>query len=120
MQKIEAIIRPEKIIDVKAALEALGYGGMTVTEVKGHGIQRGTKEMWNGKEFWVEFLPKLWFVMVVADEDVDEVVSAICSSAATGEVGDGKVFISDVRDAIRVRTGERGPGALLANVPNPQ
>jgi nitrogen regulatory protein P-II 1 len=112
MQRIEAIIRPEKILDVKAALERLGYGGMTVTEVKGHGTQHGIKEEWNGQEFWVEFLPKLWFLIVVEDEDAEEVVEAICGAAATGEAGDGKVFISDVRDAVRVRTRERGAAAL--------
>ena len=120
MQRIEAIIRPEKILDVKAALERMGYGGMTVTEVKGHGTQRGVMESWKGKEFWVEFLPKLWFLIVVEDKDVDDVVDAICDNAATGEVGDGKIFISDVRDAVRVRTRERGVDAITATAVNPQ
>ncbi|MEX0682444.1 MAG: P-II family nitrogen regulator [Dehalococcoidia bacterium] len=117
MKRIEAIIRPEKILDVKAALERLGYGGMTVTEVKGHGTQRGIKEEWNGKEFWIEFLPKLWFLMVVDDKDVDEVVDAICENAVTGEPGDGKVFVSDIIDAVRVRTRERGVAALTGGTP---
>ena len=117
MQRIEAIIRPEKILDVKAALERLGYGGMTVTEVKGHGTQRGVKESWNGQEFWIEFLPKLWFLIVVDDADVEEVIAAICDNAATGEAGDGKIFISDIRDAVRVRTRERGVGALTPTSP---
>ena len=71
MKRIEAIIRPEKILDVKAALEELGYGGMTVTEVKGHGTQRGVMEQWQGQEFWIEFLPKLWFLIVVDDSDLE-------------------------------------------------
>ncbi len=119
MQRIEAIIRPEKILDVKAALDRMGYGGMTVTEVKGHGTQRGVKESWQGKEFWIEFLPKLWVLIVVEDKDVDDVVDAICDNAATGEVGDGKIFISDVRDAVRVRTRERGVDAITGIAINP-
>jgi nitrogen regulatory protein P-II 1 len=117
MQRIEAIIRPEKILAVKETLERLGYGGMTVTEVKGFGTQRGVIEEWQGKEFWIEFLPKIWFLVVVDDEDVEEVVNAICDSAATGEVGDGKIFISDIRDAVRVRTRERGTAALTGGTP---
>jgi len=117
MQRIEAIIRPEKILDVKAALERLGYGGMTVTEVKGHGTQLGVRDEWQGQEFWIEFLPKLWFLMVVADEDAEAVVNAICDNASTGEVGDGKIFISDVRDAVRVRTRERRTAALTGSDP---
>lgn len=119
MQRIEAIIRPEKILDVKAALGRIGYGGMTVTEVKGHGTQRGVKESWKGQEFWIEFLPKLWLLIVVDDKDVDDVVDAICDNAATGEVGDGKIFISDVRDAVRVRTRERGVDAITGIAVNP-
>jgi nitrogen regulatory protein P-II 1 len=117
MKRIEAIIRPEKILDVKAALEYLGYGGMTVTEVKGHGTQRGVVEQWMGQEFWIEFLPKIWFLIVVQDKGLDEVIDAICENAATGEVGDGKIFISDVVDAVRVRTRERGLSALTGGVP---
>ena len=119
MQRIEAIIRPEKILDVKAALDRMGYGGMTVTEVKGHGTQRGVKETWKGQDFWIEFLPKLWVLIVVEDKDVDDVVDAICDNAATGEVGDGKIFISDVRDAVRVRTRERGVDAITGIAVNP-
>lgn len=78
MQRIEAVIRPEKILDVKAALEKLGYGGMTVTEVKGYGTQRGVLQEWQGQEFWIEFLPKLWFLIVVNDEDAEAVIEAIC------------------------------------------
>jgi nitrogen regulatory protein P-II 1 len=119
MQRIEAIIRPEKILDVKAALDRMGYGGMTVTEVKGHGTQRGMKESWQGQDFWIEFLPKLWVLIVVENKDVDDVVGAICDNAATGEVGDGKIFISDVRDAVRVRTRERGVDAITGIAVNP-
>jgi nitrogen regulatory protein PII len=90
---------------------------MTVTEVKGFGTQRGVIEQWQGQEFWIEFLPKIWFLVVVGDEDVEEVVAAICDSAATGEVGDGKIFISEVRDAVRVRTREHGVAALTGGTP---
>jgi len=117
MKRIEAIIRPEKILDVKAALESLGYGGMTVTEVKGYGTQRGVIEQWQGKEFWIEFLPKIWFLMVVNDEDAERVINAICDNAYTGEPGDGKIFVSDLSDVVRVRTRERGAAALMGGTP---
>ena len=117
MKRIEAIIRPEKILDVKAALERLGYGGMTVTEVKRHGTQRGVLEQWQGKEFWIEFLPKIWFLMVVDDKDADAVIEAICEKAVTGEAGDGKIFVSNVEDAVRVRTRERGIAAPTGGIP---
>ncbi|HEY8767284.1 MAG TPA: P-II family nitrogen regulator [Dehalococcoidia bacterium] len=117
VKRIEAIIRPEKLLEVKAALERLGYGGMTVTEVKGHGTQRGVVQEWQGQEFWIEFLPKIWFLVVVSDEDAEAVVAAICDSAATGEEGDGKIFVSDLRDVVRVRTGERGAAALSGGTP---
>lgn len=117
MQRIEAIIRPEKILDVKAALEALGYGGMTVTEVKGFGTQRGVIEEWQGQEFWIEFLPKIWFLMVVDDKDVEQVLDTICDAAYTGDVGDGKIFVSPVSEVVRVRTRERGVAALTGGKP---
>jgi nitrogen regulatory protein P-II 1 len=117
MKRIEAIIRPEKLLDVKAALERLGYGGMTVTEVKGHGTQRGVLEEWQGQEFWIEFLPKIWFLVVVADEHADAVIDCICDNAATGEAGDGKIFVSTVDDVVRVRTRERGLSALTGGEP---
>jgi nitrogen regulatory protein PII len=117
MKRIEAIIRPEKVLDVKAAMEGLGYGGMTVTEVKGFGTQRGVREEWQGSEFWIEFLPKIWFMVVVDDTDVEGVIDAICSSAATGEAGDGKIFVSELTEAVRVRTRERGNAALTATAP---
>jgi nitrogen regulatory protein P-II 1 len=117
MQRIEAVIRPEKILDVKAALEKLGYGGMTVTEVKGYGTQRGVLQEWQGQEFWIEFLPKLWFLIVVNDEDAEAVIDAICQGAFTGEPGDGKIFVTEVRDVVRVRTRERGAAALTGGTP---
>jgi len=117
MQKIEAVIRPEKILDVKAALEKLGYGGMTVTEVKGHGNQHGVIEKWKGDEFWVEFLSKIWFIVVVDDSDAEAVIEAICVAAYTGEPGDGKIFVTDIRDVVRVRTRERGSSALTGGTP---
>ena len=117
MQKIEAVIRPEKILDVKDALEELGYGGMTVTEVKGHGNQRGVIQTWEDKEFWIEFLSKMWCIVVIDDKDAEAVIEAICGAAYTGEPGDGKIFISDVREVIRVRTRERGSSALTGGTP---
>jgi len=112
MKKIEAIIRPERLTAVKAALEELGYPGMTVSEVKGHGVQRGVVEQWRGRQYRVEFLPKVWLVVVVDDDHAEKVVSSICENAATGQVGDGKIFVSTVDDVIRVRTRERGATAL--------
>jgi nitrogen regulatory protein P-II 1 len=117
MQKIEAVIRPEKILDVKDALEKLGYGGMTVTEVKGHGNQRGVIEKWEDREFWIEFLSKMWCIIVVDDRDADAVIEAICDAAYTGEPGDGKIFVSGVHEVVRVRTRERGSSALTGGTP---
>ena len=82
-----------------------------------HGTQRGVLEEWQGKEFWIAFLPKIWFLMVVDDKDADAVIDAICENAATGEAGDGKIFVSNVEDAIRVRTRERGIAALTGGIP---
>lgn len=112
MKRVDAIIRPERLPAVKAALEELGYGGMTIAEVKGHGIQKGIIEQWRGRPYRVEFLPKLWLLLVVDDEHAEKVIGAICENAATGEVGDGKIFVSSVDDVIRVRTGERGEAAI--------
>jgi nitrogen regulatory protein P-II 1 len=117
MKRIEGIIRPEKILDVKAALEKFPYGGMTVTEVKGHGTSHGVLESWQGQEFWIEFLPKIWFMIVVSDEDAEPVIDAICEAAATGEPGDGKIFVTEVSDVIRVRTREHGAAALAGGTP---
>ena len=113
MKKIEAIIRPEKQPVVKAALEETGYPGMTVTEVRGHGVQKGITQQWRGREFIVEFLPKVKVEVVVSsDEDVESILKVIQENAATGEIGDGKVFVSEISDAMRVRTGERGASVI--------
>src|SRR3990172_11963963 len=104
MKKIEAIIRPEKVNIVKEALEELGYPGMTVTEVKGHGIQKGVTEMWRGRVFKVDLLSKVKMEIVVTDADVDRLVQAIAKEAKTGNIGDGKIFISPIEDVLRIRT----------------
>ena len=112
MKKIEAIIRPFKLEDVKVALVNAGIVGMTVSEVRGFGRQKGQVERYRGSEFTVEFLQKLKLEIVVDDDKVDTVVSAVQDAARTGEIGDGKIFISPIEEAIRIRTGESGPDAL--------
>ena len=112
MKKIEAIIKPFRLEDVKDALTAAGVEGMTVTEVKGFGRQKGHTEIYRGSEYTVDFLPKLKLEMVVADNRADAAVKAIVQSAKTGKIGDGKVFVSAVETAIRIRTEESGDTAL--------
>ena len=112
MKKIEAIIKPFRLEDVKTALTAAGVEGMTVTEVKGFGRQKGHTEIYRGSEYTVDFLPKLKLEMVVADNRADAAVKAIVQSAKTGKIGDGKVFVSSVETAIRIRTEESGDTAL--------
>ena len=112
MKKVEAIIRPFKLEDVKLALVNAGIVGMTVTEVRGFGRQKGQVERYRGSEFTVEFLQKLKIEVVVADESVDAVLKAIAEAAKTGEIGDGKIFISPVESVIRIRTGEADGAAL--------
>lgn len=112
MKRIDAIIRPSRLHAVREALEELGYGGITVCEVKGHGKQRGLTEQWRGREYRVEYLSKVWILVVVNDESLDKVTAAIVENAATGEIGDGKIFVSDVQDVIRIRTKERGASAV--------
>jgi len=112
MKKIEAIVRPEKIQDVVASLESIGYPGVTVSEVQGHGKQRGVTEQWRGQKYQVTFLPKLKLEIVVKDADLNRIIKAISSSAKTENVGDGKIFVSDVQDVIRIRTDERGDIAV--------
>lgn len=112
MQRVEAIIRPDKLQVVKAALEELDHAGMTLSEVRGHGVQRGVTEQWRGRTFAVEYLTKIKVEMVVKDEDVDAVVNRIVEAARTGEVGDGKIFVSPVSRAVRIRTGEENEQAL--------
>lgn len=108
VKKVEAIIKPFKLEDVKEALAAVGVQGLTVTEVKGFGRQKGHKEMYRGAEYVVEFLPKVKLEIVVSDDKLEQVVEAITRAASTGRIGDGKIFISPVEDAVRIRTGETG------------
>jgi nitrogen regulatory protein PII len=115
MKKIEAIIKPFKLEDVKEALAKVGVEGMTVVEVKGFGRQKGHTEIYRGSEYTVDFLPKVKLEIVVEDDAADEVVAAIVKAANTGKIGDGKVFVSDVQEAIRIRTGERGNAAVTAS-----
>ncbi len=112
MKKVEAIIKPFKLDDVKEALSALGISGMTVSEVKGYGRQQGHTELYRGAEYVVDFLPKIKIEMVIEDGMEDKVVDAIVSAARTGKIGDGKIFVSDVAKVIRVRTGETGVEAI--------
>jgi nitrogen regulatory protein PII len=112
MKKIEAIIKPFKLDEVKAALMDLGVHGMTVTEVKGFGRQKGHKEVYRGAEYVVEFVPKTMIELVVADDLAPRVVDAIVRAAKTGSIGDGKIFVTSISDAIRIRTGETGDHAL--------
>ena len=112
MKKIEAIIQPHKLEQVKEALKGIGIDGMTVTEVRGHGRQKGHKEIYRGMEYQVDLLPKIKIEMVVPADRADEVVETVVQSARTGKIGDGKVFIFDVADAVRIRNGDRGEGAL--------
>ena len=112
MKRIEAIIRPHKLGDVKDALHEVGIQGLTVLEVKGFGRQKGHTELYRGAEYTVDFLPKVKIEIVVDDQAVDGVVSAICKAAQSGKVGDGKVFVSSVEDVVRIRTGERGSAAV--------
>jgi nitrogen regulatory protein P-II 1 len=112
MRKIEAIIQPYKLDDVQAALLALGVQGMTVSEVRGFGHQRGGRASYRGAEFAIELLPKLKLEIVVATNDAERIVAAIASSASTGQIGDGKIFVLPVDDAVRIRTGERRGAAI--------
>ncbi len=112
MKKIECIIRPFKLEEVREALESLGVQGMTVTEVKGFGRQKGHTEFYRGSEYTIDFLPKLKLEIVIRDEIVDTVADVIIQAANTGKIGDGKIFILPVEEAIRIRTGERGNAAL--------
>ncbi len=112
MKKIMAIIRPEKITEVKLALEEKGFIGLTVSEVKGRGRQKGILQQWRGREYRVDMLPKVKLEIVVHDEEVEDVIQTIVSAARTGKIGDGKIFVSDVVEVVRVRTGERGKDAL--------
>jgi nitrogen regulatory protein P-II 1 len=112
MKKIEAIIQPFKLEEVKEALKAIGIDGMTIYEVRGHGRQKGHKEVYRGQEYNVDLLPKMKIEMVVSSARVDEVVRTLTAAARTGKIGDGKVFIYDVAEAIRIRNDDRGDSAL--------
>ncbi|MFM2295772.1 MAG: hypothetical protein RLZZ350_2185 [Verrucomicrobiota bacterium] len=112
MKKIEAIIKPFKLEEVKDALAEVGIEGMTVTEVKGFGRQKGHTEIYRGSEYTVDFLPKIKLELVVADKSVDAAVGAIIKAAKTGKIGDGKVFVSTVEQVIRIRTEEKGEAAV--------
>jgi len=112
MKKIEAIIQPFKIDDVKDALIGIGIDGMTISEVRGHGRQKGHKEVYRGQEYNVDLLPKVKVEMVVTSERADEVLQALSGAARTGKIGDGKIFVTEVAEAIRIRNGDRGDAAL--------
>ncbi|HGJ67261.1 TPA: P-II family nitrogen regulator [bacterium] len=112
MKKIEAIIKPFKFDEVKEALNELGISGMTISEVKGFGRQKGHIELYRGAEYEISFIPKIKIEIVTTDDKVDDVVSAILKSARTGKIGDGKIFLSEVSDVMRIRTGETGLNAI--------
>ncbi len=112
MKKIEAIIQPFKFQDVKEALQEIGVEGMTVSEVRGHGRQKGHKEMFKGVEYEVDLLPKIKLEIVIADDRAEQVIDKIMRTARTGAIGDGKIFVLDIADAIRIRKYDRGEAAL--------
>ncbi|MCG9129598.1 P-II family nitrogen regulator [Candidatus Poribacteria bacterium] len=112
MKKIECIIRPFKLEEVKEALSNVGVRVMTVSEVRGFGRSRGHTELYRGSEYTIEFVPKLKIEIVVAEENVDKVVEAVQQAASTGKIGDGKIFIIPIDETIRIRTGEKGPAAI--------
>jgi len=112
MKRIEAIIQPHKLEDAKEALKGIGVDGMTITEVRGHGRQKGHTELYRGAEYVVDFLPKVKIEVVLADNMVDTAIEAIVKSARTGKIGDGKIFVTDVGQVVRIRTGETGEAAV--------
>ena len=112
MYKIEAIIQPFKLDDVREALKAAGVDGITITEVRGHGRQKGHKEIYRGREYHVDLLPKVKLEMVVSEDRKDEVVDTIMNAARTGNIGDGKIFVYGIGEAIRIRNNDRGASAL--------
>ena len=113
MKKIEAIIRPEKLDVVRQALEQSGYPGITITEIEGHGMQKGTVQQWRGEQFKLDFLPKVKVEIVCVDKDTEKIIQNVLESAFTGSVGDGKIFVYDVAEVVRIRTRERGERALV-------
>jgi len=113
MKKIEAIIRPEKIDQVKDALTQSGYPGITITEIEGHGKQKGSVQQWRGEQYKVDFLPKVKVEIVCINQDFEKILTTIQSAAFTGSVGDGKIFVTEVTEVMRIRTKERGEKGLL-------
>lgn len=112
MKKIETIIRPEKLESVRRALEAAGCSGLMISEIEGHGKQKGVVQQWRGEKYKVELLPKIKIDIVARDQDLGRITKTIIDNAKTGEIGDGKIFISNIEDAIRIRTGEKGEAAV--------
>ena len=112
MKKIEAVIKPFKLDEVREALSGIGVAGLTVTEVKGFGRQKGHTELYRGAEYIVEFQPKVKLQIAISDEQVEAAIDAICGAASTGKIGDGKIFVSPLEQSIRIRTGETGEDAL--------
>ena len=112
MKKIEAIIQPHKLEDVKEALIGIGVEGITISEVRGHGRQKGHTEMYRGAEYTVDLLPKVKLEIVVPDSRVDQIVEALSAAAKSGKIGDGKIFVSSIEEAVRIRNGDRGETAL--------
>ncbi|MBI4651616.1 P-II family nitrogen regulator [Candidatus Desantisbacteria bacterium] len=112
MKKIEAIIRPEKLDTVKQELEKVGYSGIMISEIEGHGKQKGVMQQWRGEQYKVEFLPKIKLEIISKDDEVKKIVNTIIESARTGEVGDGKIFVYTINNCIRIRTGEEGDVAI--------
>ena len=112
MKKVECIIKPFKLDDVKNAITEMGIAGMTVSEVRGFGRQKGHTELYRGAEYQVDFLPKIKLDLVVADDQVDSIVETVQKEACTGRIGDGKIFVTDVEQSVRIRTGENGPDSL--------
>jgi nitrogen regulatory protein P-II 1 len=112
MKKIEAIIQPFKLEEVNEALKAVGIDGMTITEVRGHGRQKGHTEVYRGQEYNVDLLPKVKFELVIQDARLDEVIECVTTAARSGKIGDGKIFVFDVAEAIRIRNGDRGESAV--------
>ncbi|MCF6157547.1 MAG: P-II family nitrogen regulator [wastewater metagenome] len=112
MKKITAIVREDRFSIIKDALSDIGYPGMTVTEVKGHGAQKGITEQWRGRTYRTDLITKVEMEMVVPDKDVEDIIQCIIREARTGSIGDGKIFISSIEDAVRIRTGERGEQAV--------
>jgi nitrogen regulatory protein P-II 1 len=112
MKKIEAVVQPFKMEEVKEALKNIGVDGMTISEVRGHGRQKGHKEVYRGQEYNVDLLPKVKFELVIQDARLDEVVECVTNAARSGKIGDGKIFVYDVVEAIRIRNGDRGEAAV--------